>query len=83
MRTTLTLQDDVAVFLERVRKQRGMSLKDLVNEALRLGLAELERDAATTAIRFRTRSVSAGRCLLPSLDDVPTALEVGEGDGHK
>ena len=33
MRTTLTLDDDVAAILERLRKSRDASLKDLVNEA--------------------------------------------------
>jgi hypothetical protein len=42
MRTTLTLDDDVATVLERLRKARGESLKDLVNEALREGLKRLE-----------------------------------------
>jgi hypothetical protein len=39
MRTTLTLDDDVAVQLERLRRARDANLKDLVNEALRLGLS--------------------------------------------
>jgi len=38
MRTTLTLDDDVAAALERLRRTRNASLKDLVNEALRRGL---------------------------------------------
>ena len=37
MRTTLTLDEDVAAILERLRKSRDTSLKDLVNEALRRG----------------------------------------------
>lgn len=38
MRTTLTLEYDVARRLEQERKQSGKGLKDLVNEALRFGL---------------------------------------------
>jgi len=41
MRTTLTLDDDVAVQIERLRKQRDMGLKDIINEALRRGLQEM------------------------------------------
>jgi hypothetical protein len=41
MRTTLTLDDDVAVQIERLRKQRDMALKDVINEALRRGLSEM------------------------------------------
>jgi len=41
MRTTLTLDDDVAAQIERLRKSRDMGLKDIVNEALRRGLMEM------------------------------------------
>ena len=41
MRTTLTLDKDVAVALERLRKARKASLKAVVNEALRQGLARM------------------------------------------
>jgi hypothetical protein len=37
MRTTLTLDDDVAAALERLRRSRRIGLKRLVNEALRRG----------------------------------------------
>ena len=39
--STLTLDDDVSVHLERLRQARDTSLKDLVNEALRRGLREM------------------------------------------
>ncbi len=35
MRKTLTLDDDVAAQLERLRRMRNMTLTKLVNEALR------------------------------------------------
>jgi hypothetical protein len=38
MRTTLTLDDDVAAMLHRVAKERGISFKEAVNTALRAGL---------------------------------------------
>ena len=41
MRTTLTLDDDVAAMIERIRRAREASLKDIVNEALRRGLSDL------------------------------------------
>lgn len=43
MRTTLTLDDDVAATLERLRRNRRISLKQLVNEALRHGLNDMGR----------------------------------------
>jgi len=41
MRTTLTLDEDVAAILKRLRKRRDAGLKDLVNEALRRGLKDM------------------------------------------
>ena len=43
MRTTLTLDDDVAARLEQLRRDRDESLKDIVNDALRRGLDDLTR----------------------------------------
>ena len=42
MRTTVTLDDDLAIRLERYRTQHGESFKQALNEAVRVGLAELE-----------------------------------------
>lgn len=39
MRTTLTLDDDLADDLKRLAAQRGVTFKDAVNQALRTGLA--------------------------------------------
>ena len=41
MKTTLTFDDDVAAALERARRTRNASLKDVVNDALRRGLNDL------------------------------------------
>ena len=35
MRTTLTLDKDVAAVIERLRKTRDASMKEIINEALR------------------------------------------------
>jgi hypothetical protein len=79
VRTTLTLDDDVAVLLERVRKARNQGLKEAINEALRRGLAEMARGARKPAKAYRTPSVSLGRCLVESVDDVAEVLAVAEG----
>ncbi len=79
MRTTLTLDDDVARLLERVRRRRGTSLKQLVNEALREGLSRLEAPRGPRT-RNATKAVSLGRCLLDNVDDVAEALAAAEGE---
>jgi len=79
VRTTLTLDDDVARLLERARKRRGVTLKQLVNEALREGLARLEAPR-TPRKRHATKAVSLGRCLLDNVDDVAEALASADGE---
>lgn len=81
MRTTLTLDDDVAAALERLRRSRDVNFKDLVNEALRRGLKDM---AARPKARepFRTRSVSLGRLMI-GVDDVSEAVAVAEGERAK
>ena len=81
MRTTVTLDPDVATELERIRRRRGGTFKQILNEALREGLNQLERPAAATAIR--TRAVSLGRPLVGSLDDVAHVLEVAEREDYR
>jgi hypothetical protein len=39
MRTTLTIDDDLLAILRREAKRKGMSLKELINAALRRSLA--------------------------------------------
>ena len=82
MRTTLSLDEDVAAQLDRLRKSRGESLKALVNEALRRGLKQmLTRNRQRKP--FRTAAVELGRCRIGNLDNVSEALSVGEGESFK
>jgi hypothetical protein len=82
MRTTLTLDDDVAAALERLRQSRVVSLKDLINEALRRGLRELNSRPKRRA-RFRTRSVALGRVRMGSIDNVAEAFAIAESESFK
>lgn len=82
MRTTLTLDDDVARLLEQVRRKRGGTLKQVVNEALREGLTRLASPRRPQK-RHRTKPVSLGRCLVGNVDDVAEALAVAEGDDFR
>lgn len=82
MRTTLTLDDDVAALVERLRKRRKAPFRKLVNDALRLGLRELAAPAPASA-PFTTRSVSLGRCLVGTIDDVAEALAIAEDDSFR
>ena len=82
MRTTLTLDDDVAAVLERLRKSRDMSLRELVNEALRRGLKDMSTRSKRRE-RLRTRSVALGELRIASLDNIGEALAIAEGEAYK
>jgi hypothetical protein len=82
MRTTLTLDDDVASVLERLRKSRDASLKQLINEALRRGLKEMTGRAKQRE-PVRTRSVALGRLRISGIDNVAEALAAAEIESYK
>jgi hypothetical protein len=82
MRTTLTIDDDVAAALERLRRSENKSLKELVNHTLRRGLEQLNAPLKPRK-PFRTRSVPLGPSLIGSLDDISEVIAIAEGEDHK
>jgi len=82
MRTTLTIEDDVAALLERIRRSRKQSFKSLINEALRQGLKEMATPPKPGK-PYKTRAVFLGRCLMGSLDDISEVLAVAEGEDFR
>jgi hypothetical protein len=82
MRTTLTLDDDVAALLRRVRKGRKTGLKETVNEALRRGLHQMASPPPKRK-PYRTPSTDLGPSLIGSLDNIGQVLEIAEGPAHR
>jgi hypothetical protein len=81
MRTTLTLDDDVAAGLKTVVKTRKRPFKMVVNEALRAGLAVIEKRAAPRR-PYRTRGFDLGPSLVGSLDNIEDVVSRVEGEPH-
>lgn len=78
MRTTLTLEPDVAARLQRL--SRGGRFKDVVNEALRRGLERMEtREPRST---YRLRAVK-GEPRRADLDNVAEVLAEVDGDRYR
>jgi hypothetical protein len=82
MRTTLTLDDDVAAMLLRVQKKTDATFKDVVNQALRHGLERMVHPGPAKP-RFATRSADLGRCYFPNLDNTWEVLAEAEGESWK
>jgi len=77
VRTTLTLDDDIAVRLDRLRRN-GRTLKEVVNEALRAGLDALEQRPRQTRTSYTT-PMDLGKPLVDNIDDVWGVLEAVDG----
>lgn len=76
MRTTISLDPDVAAAVQRLRKERNIGLSAVVNELARAGLA-----ASTKRKRFVQRSVPMGVGI--DVSNVAETLELLEGPGHR
>jgi hypothetical protein len=82
MRTTITLEDDVAASLKRLEKRRGIKFKALVNEALREGIKCMMAPRQKRGV-FRTRSVHLGSCRAANVDNVAEVIAVAEGESFR
>ena len=82
MRTTLTLDDDVAARLKALARRSGRAFREVVNETLRRGLAR--PPAARPREPFKVQARDLGR-LRPglSLDNIAELLEQVEGPLHR
>ena len=78
----MTLENDVAAALERLRRTRDASLKDLINEALRRGLKDMSNRTKRRE-RLRTRSVALGQLRIAGVDNIGEALAGAQGEAHK
>lgn len=54
MRTTITLDDDLAAQLRRLARETGRPFKQVVNDALRAGLFPQQAAASTASPSFAT-----------------------------
>jgi hypothetical protein len=77
MRTTLSLDDDVAQLLNKEVRRSGASFKAVVNRLLRLGLNVSKQPARKP---FRVKPLNLG---LPPFEKVEELLESLEGPDHR
>ena len=82
MRTTLTLDDDVAAKLKAESRRAGRPFKEVVNETLRVGLAGRRAAASGQAVKITPRDLGNLRPGL-SLDNVAELIERVEGPLHR
>ena len=82
MRTTLTLDEDVAAKLKAEARRAGRSFRDVVNDTLRRGLVNQRRPASQRTFKVNARDLGGLRPGL-SLDNVADLIEQIEGPLHR
>ena len=82
MRTTLTLDDDVAAKLKAESRRAGRPFREILNETLRRGLASRRATTRQQAFTITARDLGDLRPGL-SLDNVGELLEQMEGPLHR
>ncbi|HEX5475389.1 MAG TPA: ribbon-helix-helix protein, CopG family [Vicinamibacterales bacterium] len=81
MRTTITLDEDVAARLKRLVRTRRRPFRAVVNETLRAGLSVVDSHQPRT--RHQTTGFNLGPSLVGSLDNVHDVLSRVEGEAHR
>lgn len=82
MRTTVTLDEDVAAKLRSEARRSGRPFKQTLNDALRRGLLESKRGSARRAFRVKARNLGRVRPGI-SLDDIGGLLDRLEGERRR
>ena len=80
MRTTLTLDPDVAAKIKKGAAKLGKPFRKIVNDALRIGLDQVLKPAP--ARRYRTKPRPLGLRPGLSYDNVAELLARAEGEDH-
>lgn len=81
MRTTLTLDPDVAAKVKAEMRRTGASMKDVVNEMLRRGLVLTQKASAQEPFVVKARPLGVRPGL--NYDCISELLEQVEGPLHK
>ena len=81
MRTTLSIDDDLALLLEQEVRRSGKPFKVVVNHLLSLGLAQNQQPQAAPTFKVTPRAMGLGPG--QSYDDISALLEELEGPEHR
>lgn len=74
MRTTLTIEPEVASLLKKFIKDSGLSLKSAVNELLKRGL--LDSCKRNSPKKYTTKPHDAGEVLVPDMENIGSLISM-------
>ena len=81
IRTTVTLDDDVAARVKRVSQDQGIPFRDALNEVLRVGLLGMDKPPVRRTLLIQPRPMGYRAGL--QHDSVESLLEYGEGEQRR
>lgn len=81
MRTTLTLEPDVAAAVRHRMAETGEGWKQVVNDLLRAGLSVTGSPSAQ--VRYETTPHDCGRVLVVGVHNVHEMLVAAEGEAYR
>ncbi len=81
MRTTLTLDPDVAAKAKKGASKLGKPFREVINSALRIGLEEVLAPPRAKAYQTTSRPLALHKGL--SYDNISELIAHSEGEGHR
>ena len=78
IRTTVTLDEDIFARLKQASLAKGVSFKEMLNEAVRSGLTSMSLRTAPTTYTIKPESL--GRPTVASLDNIGEVIATLEGE---
>jgi hypothetical protein len=83
VRTTVTLDPDVEAALREVLEREGGRRKELINEAIRRGLAEMQSPTRRRPSRYRTPPYDPGPPAVRGVHSIHDLLAFAEGEDFR
>lgn len=83
MRTTVTLDDDVAHALQQIQAEDHTTFRQALNDAVRAGLAAREQRARRGQAGVKTTRARSLGPRLTSFDDTSELIALIEGDAYR
>jgi hypothetical protein len=81
MRTTIVIDEDVSIEIERMADREKRTKKDIINDLLRKGLSN-RTEKKQTALSL-TNPFELGRCRYQNIDNISEVLSAAEAEDYK
>ena len=81
MRTTILIDNDISIEIERLVYKENRSKKEIINDLLRKGLSRASEKEKKHQVA--TEPYSLGKCKYPNIDNISEVLAAAEAEDFK